>query len=163
MPTGSLILGDVTTDLLCTALPLSAFLGNLLWRAYRAANRPNPFDNLDQPDLGPLAPGTDDLDTRACVARGIVLSVNPRPLSSSGSGLTRTEDRSVQIDIEIDGRDPVTVNAIATIPARFIADVLPGATVALFVCPNSLGAVTVTGPGVAVPAFGVARAAPPPA
>ncbi len=90
------------------------------------------------------------------LGRGIVLNVTAQPSSTGGQGLSRYEVRIVRMDIEVPGQRPFEVNTQATIPARFVQDVLPGATVAVMVNPKSPGTVQVIGPGMAVPAFSIA-------
>jgi hypothetical protein len=96
------------------------------------------------------------------MARGIVLSVDRIALGQGGVGTSRYEQRNVRMDVEIDGRPPFEVRSVASIPMRFVPDVLPGATVAIRIHPRRPGTLQVIGPGMAVPAFAIAPADPRP-
>ena len=95
------------------------------------------------------------------LARGILLRVAPLPLRTGGVGVSRFQVRSVQIDVEIDGRPPFEVSTLLEIPSRFVNDVLPGATVAIRLNPDYPATMKVLGPGMAVPAFALPTAVAP--
>ena len=95
--------------------------------------------------------------TGMVLARGIVLSVAPQPSSTGGVGQGRYQMRTVRIDVEIDGQRPFEITTLAQIPARFVEDVLPGATIAIRVNPKATSQIQVVGPGMAVPAFALTQ------
>jgi hypothetical protein len=77
-------------------------------------------------------------------ARGIVLSADRMPLSSTTIGGMRFETRNLRLDIEVPGQAPYEIMVAPLIPR--ICEVFPGSTLDLRVDPTNPSKVTVVGP-----------------
>jgi hypothetical protein len=92
------------------------------------------------------AGGYDRLIAKGIPARGILLWVATTG-TRSGVAPRRFETRNVRMDIEIPGQAPYEAEVSPIIPASFVRDILPGATVELRIARRDRTRIAVVGPG----------------